>query len=50
MQMFQALAKEVKDATSEAKAKDNVTSFSARQKNISILNNLMLAEEHLVFK
>jgi hypothetical protein len=48
--MFQALAQKVKDATSEANAKDNVTTFSAQQQNISILDNLTLAEEHLVFK
>jgi hypothetical protein len=46
MQMFQALAQEVKDAASKAKAKDNVMTVSAQQQNISILDNLMLAEEH----
>ncbi len=40
----------MKDATSEAKAADNMTAFSEPQQNISILDNLLLAEEHLVFK
>jgi hypothetical protein len=48
--MFQELAQEVKDATSEAEAEDNVMTFSAQQQNISILDNLTLAEEPLVFK
>jgi hypothetical protein len=49
-QMFQAFVQEVKDATNETKAKDNVTTISAQQQNIFILENLTLAEEHLVFK
>jgi hypothetical protein len=47
--MFQAMAEKVKDATSESMSEDDTPDATNLSQN-SILDNILLAEEHLVFK